>query len=64
MLFYEQKSHSIVDMYLQVNRIWFYVTFSASDGALLFPGRRLAELMVDINSLLNSEDIRFFENNM
>lgn len=51
-------------MYLQVNRIWFYVTFSASDGALLFPGRRLAELMVDINSLLNSEDIRFFENNM
>lgn len=37
---------------------------SASDGALLFPGRRLAELMVDINSLLNSEDIRFFENNM
>ncbi|XP_074475249.1 hexosaminidase D isoform X2 [Sebastes fasciatus] len=30
----------------------------------LFPGRRLAELTVELNSLLNSEDIRFFENNM
>ncbi|KAM8837962.1 hexosaminidase D isoform 2-T2 [Spinachia spinachia] len=30
----------------------------------LFPGRRLAQLTVELNSLLNSEDIRFFENNM
>ncbi|XP_034414957.1 hexosaminidase D [Cyclopterus lumpus] len=30
----------------------------------LFPGRRLAELTVELNSMLNSEDIRFFENNM
>ncbi|XP_039990452.1 hexosaminidase D isoform X1 [Xiphias gladius] len=30
----------------------------------LFPGRRLAELIVELNILLNSEDIRFFENNM
>ncbi|XP_031699216.1 LOW QUALITY PROTEIN: hexosaminidase D [Anarrhichthys ocellatus] len=30
----------------------------------LFPGRRLAELTVELNSLLNSEDIRFFDNNM
>ncbi|KAM7371193.1 hypothetical protein PAMP_010684 [Pampus punctatissimus] len=37
---------------------------SAADGALLFPGRRLTELMVELNSLLNSEDIRFFEKNM
>ncbi|XP_070707641.1 hexosaminidase D [Pempheris klunzingeri] len=35
---------------------------SADDS--LFPGRRLAELTVELNSLLNSEDIRFFENNM
>ncbi|XP_069563587.1 hexosaminidase D [Brachyistius frenatus] len=35
-----------------------------SSGDLLFPGRRLAELIVEINSLLDSEDIRFFENNM
>ncbi|XP_023263895.1 hexosaminidase D [Seriola lalandi dorsalis] len=30
----------------------------------LFPGRRLAELIVDLNHLLNSDDIRFFENSM
>ncbi|TNN48342.1 Hexosaminidase D [Liparis tanakae] len=30
----------------------------------LFPGRRLAELTVELDSLLNSEDVRFFENNM
>ncbi|XP_075312962.1 hexosaminidase D isoform X2 [Odontesthes bonariensis] len=30
----------------------------------LFPGRRLAELIVELNSLLDSEDLRFFENNM
>ncbi|XP_028263633.1 hexosaminidase D [Parambassis ranga] len=35
---------------------------SAADS--LFPGRRLAELIVELNSLLNSEDIRFFEDNM
>ncbi|TDG98328.1 hypothetical protein EPR50_G00217590 [Perca flavescens] len=35
---------------------------SADDS--LFPGRKLAELTVELNSLLNSEDIRFFENNM
>nr|XP_046232548.1 hexosaminidase D [Scatophagus argus]XP_046232549.1 hexosaminidase D [Scatophagus argus] len=36
----------------------------ASAGDLLFPGRKLAELIVELNSLLNSEDIRLFENNM
>ncbi|XP_072230013.1 hexosaminidase D [Leuresthes tenuis] len=30
----------------------------------LFPGRRLAELIVELNSLLASEDLRFFENGM
>ncbi|KAK5850432.1 hypothetical protein PBY51_001313 [Eleginops maclovinus] len=35
---------------------------SADDS--LFPGRRLAELTVELNALLNSEDIRFFDNNM
>lgn len=37
---------------------------STSAGESLFPGRRLAELTVGLNALLNSEDIRFFENNM
>lgn len=30
----------------------------------VFPGRRLAEFIVELNSLLNSEEIRFFENSM
>lgn len=37
---------------------------SASADNSLFPGRRLAELIVELNSLLNSDDIRFFENDM
>lgn len=35
-----------------------------SAGELLFPGRTLAHLIVDLNSFLNSEDVRYFENNM
>uniref|UniRef100_A0A3Q4AP41 beta-N-acetylhexosaminidase n=1 Tax=Mola mola TaxID=94237 RepID=A0A3Q4AP41_MOLML len=30
----------------------------------LFPGKKLAELIVEVNSLLNSDDIRLFENDM
>ncbi|XP_030610701.1 hexosaminidase D [Archocentrus centrarchus] len=30
----------------------------------VFPGRRLAEFIVELNSLLNSEEIRFFESSM
>lgn len=30
----------------------------------LFPGRRLAELIVDLNSFLNLEEVRYFEHNM
>lgn len=51
-------------MSLQVNRILFHVAFRTSADDSLFPGRRLAELTVELDSLLNSEDIRFFENNM
>ncbi|XP_026207166.1 hexosaminidase D isoform X2 [Anabas testudineus] len=35
-----------------------------SEAESLFPGRRLAELIVELNSLLNSEDVRFFEDNI
>ncbi|KAF3704714.1 Hexosaminidase D [Channa argus] len=35
-----------------------------TSGVDSFPGRRLAGLIVELNSLLNSEDIRFFENGM
>ncbi|XP_073345995.1 hexosaminidase D [Pagrus major] len=37
---------------------------STSAGDALFPGRRLAESIVELNSLLNSDDIRLFENDM
>ncbi|XP_015250818.1 PREDICTED: hexosaminidase D [Cyprinodon variegatus] len=36
----------------------------ASADESLFPGRKLAELILEINSLLDSEDFRFFESNM
>ncbi|XP_029977440.1 hexosaminidase D isoform X3 [Sphaeramia orbicularis] len=35
-----------------------------SAGEFLFPGRTLAHLIVDLNSFLNSEDVRYFEKNM
>ncbi|XP_028989008.1 hexosaminidase D [Betta splendens] len=35
-----------------------------SEADSLFPGKRLAQLIVELNSLLNSEDIRFLESNM
>ncbi|XP_013888126.1 hexosaminidase D, partial [Austrofundulus limnaeus] len=35
-----------------------------SAGDSLFPGRRLAELIVELNVLLNSDDLRFFNSNM
>lgn len=38
--------------------------FSPPDGASVFPGRQLAQLIVELNALLNTEDIRFFENDM
>ncbi|XP_010787617.1 hexosaminidase D-like, partial [Notothenia coriiceps] len=38
--------------------------FRSSADDSLFPGRRLAELTVELNALLNSDDIRFFDNNM
>lgn len=46
------------------NRILLRVVSRTTEDESLFPGRRLAELTVELNSLLNSEDIRFFENNM
>ncbi|KAM9425389.1 hexosaminidase D [Pholidichthys leucotaenia] len=36
----------------------------SSAGDSLFPGRRLAELIVELNTLLSLEEIRFFESNM
>uniref|UniRef100_A0A665V9R1 beta-N-acetylhexosaminidase n=1 Tax=Echeneis naucrates TaxID=173247 RepID=A0A665V9R1_ECHNA len=37
---------------------------SSVEVETLFPGRRLAELIVELNALLSSDDIRYFENNM
>lgn len=38
--------------------------FSSFTEDALFPGKRLAELIVELNSLLNTEDIRLFETDM
>lgn len=35
-----------------------------SKDTVMFPGRRLAELIVDLNSFLNLDDVRYFEQNM
>lgn len=51
-------------MHLQANRILFPTVLRTCVADTVFPGRRLAELIVELNALLNSEDIRFFENSM
>lgn len=51
-------------MHLQVDLILSHVAFRTTADDSLFPGRKLAELIVELNSLLNSEDIRLFENDM
>lgn len=38
--------------------------FRSSADDSLFPGRRVAELTVELNTLLNSDDVQFFENDM
>lgn len=40
------------------------MTGRTSAGESLFPGRRLAELTVELSALLNSDEIRLFENDM
>ncbi|CAN9508942.1 unnamed protein product [Ophioblennius macclurei] len=37
---------------------------SSSAADCRYPGRRLAELIVELDSLINTDDVRFFENNM
>lgn len=53
-----------VCMHLRANRVSFPMAFRTCAADTAFPGRRLAELIVELNSLLNSEDVRFFENSM
>lgn len=54
----------------EVRVIVYFKTFRSmwpcrtSEADSLFPGKRLAGLVVELNLLLNSEDIRFLENNM
>uniref|UniRef100_A0A8C6SEV1 beta-N-acetylhexosaminidase n=1 Tax=Neogobius melanostomus TaxID=47308 RepID=A0A8C6SEV1_9GOBI len=39
-------------------------SYRVSKDTAMFPGRLLAELIVDLNSFLNLEDVRYFEQNM
>uniref|UniRef100_A0A3B4BH42 beta-N-acetylhexosaminidase n=1 Tax=Periophthalmus magnuspinnatus TaxID=409849 RepID=A0A3B4BH42_9GOBI len=50
------KTHQ--DLYI------FFVCCRISQNTTMFPGRFLAEIIVDLNSFLNSEDVRYFEHNM
>ncbi|XP_043958058.1 hexosaminidase D [Gambusia affinis] len=61
---FSTKAHRNVTELLGVSSVEMEAVERTSTGESLFPGRRLAELMVEINSLLNSEDLRFFESNM
>ncbi|XP_008436229.1 hexosaminidase D [Poecilia reticulata] len=61
---FSTEAHRNVTEMLGVSSAEIEAMERTSAGESLFPGRRLAELIVEINSLLNSEDLRFFESNM
>lgn len=61
---FSAEVHSKVTETLGVSSVEVEAMGRTSADDSLFPGRKLAELVVELNSLLNSEDIRFFENNM
>ncbi|XP_005809678.1 hexosaminidase D [Xiphophorus maculatus] len=61
---FSTEAHRNVTEMLGVSSVEMEAMERTSTGESLFPGRRLAELIVEINSLLNAEDLRFFESNM
>ncbi|XP_014857802.1 PREDICTED: hexosaminidase D isoform X1 [Poecilia mexicana] len=61
---FSTEAHRNVTEMLGVSSVEIEAMERTSADESLFPGRRLAELIVEINSLLNSEDLRFFESNM
>lgn len=58
------QSHTKMCVSLGLMVLFFTLPFRSSADDSLFPGRRLAELIVELSTLLNSDDIRFFENDM
>lgn len=47
-----------------VLRVLSHVAFRSFADDSLFPGRKLSEVIVELNTLLNSDDIRLFETDM
>lgn len=58
------EAHKKVTEHLGVSSVEVEAIGSTSHDNSSFPGRRLAELIVDLDALLKTDDIRFFENNM
>lgn len=61
---YTKSSHWSVCVCASLMSFCFMLPYRSSADDSLFPGRRLAELIVELSTLLNSDDIRFFESDM
>ncbi|XP_047464457.1 hexosaminidase D [Mugil cephalus] len=61
---FSAEAHSKVTDMLGISSVEVEAMGRMSAGDSLFPGRRLAELIVELDSLLNSGDVRFFDNSM
>ncbi|XP_036936812.1 hexosaminidase D [Acanthopagrus latus] len=61
---FSSEAQSKVNEKLGISSVEVEAMGSTSSGDSLFPGRKLAESIVELNSLLNSDDIRLFENDM
>lgn len=61
---FEAEAQSKVSSKLGISSVEVEAMEKTSKDTPMFPGRRLAELIVDLNSFLNLEEVRYFEHNM
>ncbi|XP_037546630.1 hexosaminidase D [Nematolebias whitei] len=61
---FSSEAHNKVTETLGISSVEVEAMERTSAGETLFPGSGLAELIVELSRLLNSEDLRFFESNM
>ncbi|XP_072312635.1 hexosaminidase D isoform X2 [Eucyclogobius newberryi] len=61
---FDAETRSTISSKLGVSSVEVEAMERISKDSALFPGRFLAEIIVDLNSFLNSEEVRYFEHNM
>ncbi|KAJ0060711.1 hypothetical protein NL108_017739 [Boleophthalmus pectinirostris] len=61
---FDAKTQNKITAKLGISSVEVEAMERISQNTTMFPGRFLAEIIVDLNSFLNSEEVRYFEHNM